>query len=344
MEQSTITFRRAADFLPEPTALVPEFIPDLDRYDRILVGFSGGRDSLALVLRLLDLGVDRRRIELHHHDIDGDGPSYMDWAITPAYCRAVAAALGIPIYFSYRQGGFRAEMLKTDERSLPIRFEDDDGSIGQAGGLRGKIETRRKFPQQTANLAVRWCSASLKIDVFDAVIRNSLRFKGKRLLILTGERAAESPNRARYKVFGPHRSHAACRPADHWLAVHAWSDIQVWSIIERYGIVPHPAYRLGWSRLSCLTCIFGSPSQWATIRHVFPERFRAVADHEAEFGVTIRRGMTLDQLADRGTPYAAAIAQPELVAFASQGAWTGPITTADWTMPAGAFAEAAGPS
>ena len=45
--------------------------PDLQSYDHILVAFSGGKDSLACLLHLLDLGVPRTRIELWHHRIDG---------------------------------------------------------------------------------------------------------------------------------------------------------------------------------------------------------------------------------------------------------------------------------
>ena len=39
---------------------------------------------LAALLRLLDLGVDRDRLELWHHDVDGrEGSTLMDWPFTP---------------------------------------------------------------------------------------------------------------------------------------------------------------------------------------------------------------------------------------------------------------------
>ncbi len=82
-------------------------VPRLQDYDRIVVAFSGGKDSAACVLALLDAGADPRRIELHHHHID-DGVSFMDWPVTPAYCAAFADALGLPLYRSGRTGGFRA--------------------------------------------------------------------------------------------------------------------------------------------------------------------------------------------------------------------------------------------
>ena len=39
-------------------------------------------------------------------------------------------------------------------------------------------------------------------------------------------------------------------------------------MMRRHGILPAPAYRLGWSRLSCIACIFGSPNQWAELAKV----------------------------------------------------------------------------
>lgn len=51
---------------------------DLSVYDRIVLSFSGGKDSIAMLLQLLDLGVERDRIELWHHDVDGGSASGSD--------------------------------------------------------------------------------------------------------------------------------------------------------------------------------------------------------------------------------------------------------------------------
>lgn len=49
-------------------------------YDVVIVAFSGGKDSLACLLHLLELGVPRSKIELWHHDVDGrEGSTLMDW-------------------------------------------------------------------------------------------------------------------------------------------------------------------------------------------------------------------------------------------------------------------------
>ena len=40
---------------------------DINSYDHYIIAFSGGKDSLACLLHLLELGVDRSKVELWHH-------------------------------------------------------------------------------------------------------------------------------------------------------------------------------------------------------------------------------------------------------------------------------------
>ncbi|RZK87538.1 MAG: phosphoadenosine phosphosulfate reductase, partial [Methylobacterium sp.] len=146
----------------------------LAAYDRILVALSGGKDSVACLLALLEAGADPARIELHHHEVDGRGPSFMDWPSSAPYCRALAASCGLPIYFSWREGGFLREMLRQDAATAPIVFETPHGVEARGGD--GPRNTRLRFPQVSADLSVRWCSAALKIGVMDTLIRGQDRF------------------------------------------------------------------------------------------------------------------------------------------------------------------------
>ncbi|CAB4137404.1 CysH 3'-phosphoadenosine 5'-phosphosulfate sulfotransferase (PAPS reductase)/FAD synthetase and related enzymes [uncultured Caudovirales phage] len=330
--------------LAPPRAIEPG--PDLASYDTVLVAFSGGKDSVASLLGLLEAGVPREKIELWHHDIDGHGDTLMDWPVTPAYCRAIADALGMPIYFSWREGGFEREMTRHESRTAPVIWENPDGTRGQAGGVAGKLGTREKFPQVAADLSVRWCSGALKVDVMAAAIRNQDRFTGKRTLVVTGERAQESSNRARYKVVEPHRTTTQSRHVDQYRPVHSWSEAEVWDIMRRHGVVPHPAYQLGYSRLSCRNCIFGGADQWATNRALFPDTFEKVAGYERSFNATIHRSESVEKRADKGEVYAAAKTQPELVKLADSKTWAGPVLVPPdaWQLPAGAFGKTGGPS
>jgi len=321
--------------------------PELASYDLILVAFSGGKDSLACLLHLLELGVHRDRIELVHHDVDGrEGSTLMDWPCTRSYCEAVARGFGLPLFFSWKVGGFEGEMLRDGAPTGAYAFETPTG-LRYTGGTSKKLGTRLRFPQVSADLTVRWCSAYLKIMVMDALIRGQERFEGKRVLVVTGERAEESAARARYEVFEPHRADLRAgrvpRHVDHWRPVHGWSEREVWGIIERWRVALHPAYAAGWSRVSCARCIFGSPNQWASARVVDPEGFERVADYEARFGVTIQRKLTVIQLADKGTSYPMTAAE---LAAARAPTFEGPIILppGTWVLPRGAYGDACGPT
>lgn len=324
--------------------------PALESYNLILVAFSGGKDSLACVLHLLEMGVSPERIELHHHDVDGrEGSRLMDWPVTRAYTEAIARELGLTLTFSWKVGGFEREMLRNEAATGNTRWTTREGQGREAKPGPGKVGTRMRFPQVSADLSVRWCSAYLKIDIMDRMLRGDPRFQGKRILVVTGERAEESAGRAGYAAFEPHRADLRDgrkfkRHIDHWRPVHAWDEGRVWAIIERHRIRPHPAYEVGFGRTSCLACIFGSPSQWATIRERAPERFEAIAHYESAFGVTIRRDGPIGDVADKGRPYAST--DDAMWAIALGDTYPIPARTeaGAWRLPAGAFGESAGPT
>lgn len=318
--------------------------PELSFYEKFIVAFSGGKDSLACLLHLLELGIPKEKIELWHHRIDGVTGSLMDWPITESYCQAIADALDIPLLFSWKEGGFEREMLRSNTATAPIYFQTPEG-LSKTGGL-GPVGTRHKFPQVSANLAVRWCSAYLKIDVAAAALRNDRRFQNSRTLVITGERAEESPGRAKYATFEPHkadRRHGKLlRHIDHWRPVHQWPEEDVWAIIERHRINPHPAYWLGFGRVSCMKCIFGSPNQWATVREIDPDGFNTIADYEKQFGLTIHRLRSVTERADEGIAYKSAHSKWRDIALSKK--FEEPIFLDSWKMPDGAFGESVGPS
>lgn len=323
---------------------------DIGSYDHYLVMFSGGKDSTALVLSLLKCGIPKEKIELWHHDIDG-GDRMMDWEVTNGYCRAFAQAFGIRIYYSWKEGGFKMEMNRNRNLTAPIHFEYPNPEnpiqilVGKTGGKTGKMGTRRKFPQVSANLSVRWCSAYLKIDVGTAAIRNQERFNGKRTLVLSGERGQESPARGKYAEFEPDRADGRhgkkSRHVDRYRPLIRWSEQDVWKIIELYRVRVHPAYYLGFSRVSCKFCIFGNANQFASAFAISPDQGQTLVDYENDFGVTIKPGITLAELVAKGTPYDM---ERAMIDTATAYVYDQDIFMDEWYLPKGAYGEGCGPT
>lgn len=327
---------------------------DLDIYDHIILCMSGGKDSIACLLHLIDMHTDLSKIELWHHDVDGrEGSKLMDWPCIADYNRKLAAAFGLPLYFSWLEGGFEGEMLKENSYSRPHRVETPEGLlILERDTKRAKLGTRMKFPQVSANLQTRWCSSALKIDVGRRALNNQTRFEGKKVLFITGERREESSNRAKYNQLEPHtcdrRNGRKARHVDAWRPVLHWSEEKVWDTLERHGVIPPVPYRLGWGRSSCVRCVFNSPVIWATLRHHFPGSLDAVAAYEKRFNTTINRNrINILDVSQQAKPLD--INDPEAFIQAMNPEYSLQVLqskdTGTWTLPAGAFSRTGcGPS
>ena len=338
----------------------------LEAYDHIVVSFSGGKDSVACVLYLLELGVPASRIELWHQCVDGRpevDERLFDWPSTESYCQGFADMFGMRLLFQWKEGGFITEMTKLDRATAPSSFQTLDGGILTAGG-EGDPGTRLAFPALAANLGTRWCSAYLKIDVAKKVFTNDPRFADAKTLIVTGERREESGNRSLYEEAKAYSS-TQRRTVHQWRAVLPWFEQDVWEIMARYRVRPHPAYYLGWSRVSCLPCIFGDPNQWATIREVAPQLFARLARLEDKFYVAartvpshpfahapnyngwLRPGESLSEAAAQGTSYIQAGMEGMLRLAFAEHLPAGYVHLRDgeaWELPPGAYKHSGGPT
>lgn len=337
-------------------------------YDTIIVSFSGGKDSIACVIALLEaLGPEHRgKVELWHQAVDGgpDEARVFDWPCTDDYCRAVARHFEVPIRFQYRIGGLHGELTRTAERPTnAVRFDRGDGTEGQVGGNGPKGITRR-WPHTGAIEDGRWCSVYGKIMVAAAALSADPRFVGTaerpaRVLFVTGERREESPNRAKYRAIEVHRCDTMrrrtgdeetgrkrrWRHVDQYRIVLEWEEKEVWAALQRWGIVPHPCYWLGFGRASCEICIFLRPNDWATLREIDPARFQLVTDLEAASGATINYDdgpVSVPEIADQGVPHATD-SRWRKIALAPTFTIPVAVSPERWTLPPGAYRKTGGP-
>lgn len=342
---------------------LPRLLP-LEEYDLIVVLISGGKDSVACYLKLIELGVPKEKIEFWHHDIDGGHPTRrMDWKCTQNYVKALADAEGVKLRVSYRVNGFFGELYRIGA-SEPIEWIDPDtGEIRQCKLSSNYLKCRElkeqateemeellkqygyrmKFPAKTGDLSRRWCSAYLKICVADTVVSNLDRLgeleelggkrhkfpaKGgthsgrwcsgnlkaavqdsvtanleetkhdKKILIVSGERRGESVGRSKYNEMEIHRTNAtakAHRVVHQWRCCIDYSEKDVWELLKRHHINPHPCYRIGWNRCSCMMCIFSTPRLFAGVKELFPDAYASLRHDEEVLGFTLDNKKNLDE-------------------------------------------------
>jgi len=318
-----------------------------NEYDYIIVAFSGGKDSMACVLHLLDKGVPAERIELWHYAIDGrpGEAQFFDWPLTESYCAEFARAFGMRLLFHWKERGFLGEMLRNDQPTAPTTITLGDGATMTVGG-QGPKGKRMAYPQVAASLSARWCSAYLKIDVGKKALANDPRFKAAKILICTGERRQESKNRSLYARIERDGSTTLRRRVDQWRPVLDWKEEEVWDIIKRYRVQAHPAYYLGWSRLSCMTCIFGNPDQWASVRAIDPKTFARIHEYEVMFKRNIHRKLSVVELADQGQPTMPLGSEALACLALSQRCPPAYILVPpdqQWVLPSGAYKHSGGP-
>jgi len=322
---------------------------DFDKYDKIVLFFSGGKDSVACFLSLLELGVKTEKVELMHHLIDGrGGERFMDYACTEGYCDAFADAFGVDIHYSWRDGGFLGEATRNNSFTGDKIVPDENGNLVRIEGSRNPKwkNTRMRFPQQSASLSTRYCSAYLKIDIGDIAVRRRFFYDGgdgsaeRKILVISGERAEESSHRATYSKFERYRADnrdgkRAVRYIDHLRIVHQDKEQEIWDIMQRHSVRPHPAYRAGMSRTSCQFCIFSSADQWATMREYDPEGFAKILEYEKKFNLAINRsGSFIDKIADNGNIYDV---EDGIFDIINNPIYTEDIIVSQWELPKGAY-------
>lgn len=167
--------------------------------------------------------------------------------------------------------------------------------LGQLEQIGGK---RHKFPAKGTTHQGRWCSGALKAAVADSVISNLEETRReKKILIVSGERRGESAGRSKYNEMELHRTNAANR---NLRIVHAWrpvidySERDIWEVLRRHKLNPHPAYKCGWNRCSCCMCIFSMPSHFAGIKELYPEEYELLKQDELILKFTIDNTQDLD--------------------------------------------------
>lgn len=231
---------------------------DLSSYDAIVVALSGGKDSLAALIAILEAlhGLSNRpQVFAVHADL-GD----VEWPGVSRVVTAQAKHFGVETMIVRRHG----------------RAVKRSSSTYRAGERYGDIVHHMKRNRHMFRQDTRACTSEHKrgpIGTAITAIANQLRV-GKeqvRILNVMGIRAAEGRRRSKLKSFyRDNRFTTGRKLVDVLFPIFDWGQNAVWRAIWRTG-VPWPwAYDAGVPRLSCPFCVFSTPAAWRVAAYCLP--------------------------------------------------------------------------
>lgn len=216
--------------------------------------------------------------------------------------------------------------------------------LGELEQLGGK---RHKFPAKGGTHQGRWCSGNLKAAVQDSVTANLEKTRNNvKVLVVSGERRGESAGRSKYNEMEIHRTNAtakAHRLVHQWRPVIDYSEKDVWEVLKRHKVNPHPCYRAGWNRCSCAMCIFSTPPLFAGIKELYPEDYELLKQDEKILGFTLDNKCDLDTFVGdaRSCVYRGDVSAIHSLITGEFGV-DDIYVTGDWKYPVGAFHGAEG--
>jgi 3'-phosphoadenosine 5'-phosphosulfate sulfotransferase (PAPS reductase)/FAD synthetase len=231
-------------------------------WDHVVVSVSGGKDSSVLMQYAMDNFKKGATLHFVHAVID------IDWHETMDVVKMQARHFQVEVDF----------VQAVDKNGMPKGFLSKLTSPRMKRS--GEI-TEQSFP----DMCNRWCTSELKSAPIDKYCRGL----SGRILVLIGERAEESANRAALDMIRPDEDLSkAGRTVVKFSPILEMLETEVWYVINTNGIPKHPCYSLGVSRASCAICIFSSDREIAIAADHAPDIVAAYVSAERKVKHTFR--------------------------------------------------------
>jgi len=235
--------------------------------DHVIVSISGGKDSTVLMIRAAEMQKQIPHATFHyvHALID------IDWKETKEIVKAQCAHFGVDPVF----------VVAVDKDG------NEKGFLDQLTADRIDRKTGEKKEYMVPDMANRWCTSILKTGPIDKYAR---QLKGN-VLVMIGERAEESTQRAKLEAWRPDHKNTkkdGSRVVVKFSPILEMLEDQVWSEIYAYKAPIHPCYSWGVSRASCAICIFSSNKEIAIAAERAPEIVAEYIRAEESISTTFR--------------------------------------------------------
>lgn len=263
----SLFFQEELDILKKQLAAIQELAA---RGAMFVVNHSGGKDSQAMFNFIVRL-VPAHQIYVIHATL-----GLVEW---PGVIEHIKATIQDHELHTCRSRRTLIEMIK--ERGM---FPSPEMRQCTSDLKRGPIE--RTIRHEVERRIGAWCGLSNVRSAAHLHGRTAALEAGMGLVVnCMGLRAEESTNRAKLQTLKLSvKNSKNGREWYDWLPIHHWSADEVFDYITACGQVPHYAYALGMSRLSCAFCIMASKEDLVVSAKHNHKVFRIYVDLEKETG------------------------------------------------------------
>jgi len=227
---------------------------------KVIVNFSGGKDSTVAILEALK-SYPKDEIILCFQDT---GAEYLE---TEGHVKTIAGMLDLPLL-----------VLRRDKNFWDL------------------VKEQGHFP--LANY--RFCSSCLKYKMVRKYIQDNRAALGDEVILVSGIRAEESLTRFNMPVWSKHEvSLKEGFTTWNWRPCHQMSKREILERIKAEGLPIHPCYEFS-TRLSCWCCIFAHPNEVRPYAEMHPDLYEKACLLEDEIKSKWKQHIGFNDLMKQG--------------------------------------------
>ena len=245
-----------------------------------LISVSGGKDSTAVYLRAIELGVSFRAV---FADTGNEHPAVYEYVAR----------------LHERTGGPIVETVRADFTDRMARKSEYIRTHWAADGVDQKHIERALAALQPTGIPFldlclwkgrfpssqrQFCTEELKIEPITTQVVLPMLRHGPVLQWL-GIRAEESLRRSRQPRFN-----RADDGSMLWRPIFEWKLADVWAMHAAHGVARNPLYATGCQRVGCLPCVNVRKDELRLIADRWPEHIERITEWEAAVSAAAKRG------------------------------------------------------